>query len=165
MSCKKCKTQIGAAETPHKIFSHFLRSGASAISPLSIWAVFHNLFLACSCPTFFCNTIYRDARAVVLQWSPEEHTVKPVSLHSWEKEEGLKAGRTTFPTPSAPSADLQASRDAAAPALCFCYLIRSLMASCTDPEASRLQKTAAASDAAGLRVRVAVGRPSAWVVV
>ena len=44
---------------------------------------------------------------MVLQWSPEEHTIKPISLHSWEKEDAITAGRVSFPAAAAPCSDLQ----------------------------------------------------------
>ncbi|KAK9826227.1 hypothetical protein WJX74_001206 [Apatococcus lobatus] len=50
---------------------------------------------------------FRHARAVVLHWSAEEHTIKPTSLHSWEKENAIKAGRTSFPVAASPCSDLQ----------------------------------------------------------
>ena len=50
----------------------------------------------------------REAKAVVLSWSPAEHSIKATSLHSWEKEEALKGGRTTFPVAPFPSSDPQA---------------------------------------------------------
>ncbi len=50
---------------------------------------------------------FREAKAVALSWVPEEHTIRATSLHSWENDETLRGGRTTFPVAPVPCSDPQ----------------------------------------------------------